>query len=198
MKKLLLFIALSLFANKNLAQTDGDTLFNAFFLQSSPAGVTISFTVKGGILCTGLAIERSLNGIEYDQIFEFPGVCGNPGADETYSYLDATPFLNQLNYYRLKIGGLGLYSSAISIRHLVFTQGAVLVSPNPCSNCTIVFPNDKRERCIVRTYKMNGEMTGETITTESSGLLKTVSGLQFVTIEYPDKTIRKAVFLKQD
>ena len=189
---------LLLFTLNGLAQTDGDTLFNAFFLQSNPAGVTISFTVKGGIQCSGVAIERSGDGINYDEIYEFPGVCGNPGADETYSYVDADPLINQLNYYRLNIGGLGLYSSEKSIRHLVFSEGNILVTPNPCTNCTLLFPNDKRERCLIRTYKTNGEITSESLTNESTYVISTVAGMQIISIEYPDKNTRKAVFLKQD
>lgn len=197
MKQFLFSLLLIAAATKVFAQEAGDTLFNAFYLQSTPAGISISFTVRGGIQCTGLSIERSGDMSNFGQVYEYPGVCGNPGADETYTYLDANPLRNQINYYRLNIGGFGLTSSTKSVFHYVVAQGEILVAPNPCSNCLVRFPNEKKENCKVRVTDTAGrEIIGFT-TSATEFLLTQGDGILMVTIEYPDNEQRQTILIRQ-
>lgn len=180
-----------------LAQEAGDTLFSGFSLQSTPNGVTIAFTVKGGIQCTGVVIERSEDGLLFSSLYEFPGICGNPGADATYGFLDPQPTPNSLNYYRLSIGGLSLYTSVKSIFHFAVNEESLVIIPNPCSTCTIRFPNEKRENCTLRVHSSTGALLEENQTREPWYQLEKGQGLLYITVSYPGQTFRRAVLMKQ-
>ncbi len=197
MRQFLVTILLMATAANAFSQEAGDTLFNAFYLQSNPAGITISFTVRGGIQCTGVSIERSGDGVNFGEIYEYPGVCGSPGADETYSYLDVSPLANRLNYYRLSIGGFGLKSSVKSILHYVITAGEILVIPNPCTDCVVRFPNEKKENCRVRVSDTSGREITSTETRASEFSLTEGAGLLMVTIEYPGNEQRRTMVIRR-
>ena len=190
----ILFLLLSL---ASVAQTDGDTLFKAFYLQSTTAGVTITFTVKGGIQCTGVSIERSGDGTNFTQLYEYPGVCGSPGSDETYGYLDANPLPNHINYYRLSIGGFGLKSSVKSVLHIVVDTDELLVIPNPCSECTVRFPNEKKEKCEVRLTDINGRIISSIESRDSEFTISVGTGALVISVIYPNQEIRQSVLIRR-
>lgn len=179
------------------AQEAGDTLFSGFNLQSNSGGITVAFTVKGGIQCTGVVIERSADGLLYSPLYEFPGVCGNPGTDASYDFLDPQPRPNRVNYYRLSIGGSGLYTSAKSIFHFSVDEQALVIVPNPCSTCTLRFPNEKSENCLLQVHTSSGVLLLEAQTRTSWYQLETGQGLLYITVRYPDQTFRRAVLLKR-
>jgi hypothetical protein len=122
------------------AQTD--TLFKSFTVAQTSQGVLIQFTIRGGVTCSGVKIERATDTAHFSAIHEFIGVCGNLNYDESYSYTDTDPVLNTWSQYRLELGSLGLFSSLRHIRYLEYGSDGFVVFPNPCnSNCAVYFTN---------------------------------------------------------
>lgn len=74
--------------------------FNAFPLKDS---VRLSFTVTQGSSCAGWVVENSTDSVNFYQIYNYGGLCGNITAPEIYSYLDYAPNKLTPNFYRIHI-----------------------------------------------------------------------------------------------
>ncbi|HEX5003617.1 MAG TPA: T9SS type A sorting domain-containing protein [Bacteroidia bacterium] len=164
MKKILilLFCLLAVFN----ARAQQDTLFRYISAIQTSDGVLLQFTIVGGITCTGVKIERSGDGELFETVHEFVGVCGSVTVDESYSFLDRNPEPNHLNYYRLELGSLGLFSDPLKVLYLDFSGDGVVVAPQPChETCTIWFPNFSNEKHLIKLY----DTTGKKVLEESGG-----------------------------
>ena len=129
-------------------------------------------TIKGGIQCSGLQVQRSIDSINFIQVYEFPGVCGSPGADESYVWVDDFPVKNARNYYRLEIGNLGIVSDHKSVFFQYFEGDKLLITPNPCEDCSVRFPNDKREKVQIQLFSIDGKFLLEEETSSNFYSLK--------------------------
>ena len=164
MKKILLLVFLLCSQFNGFAQQD--TIFSFFNVQQEQDRVVVIFTIRGGIQCSGLQVQRSIDNFNFQQVYEFPGICGSPSADETYIWTDENPNANKENFYRLELGSLGIVSSVKSIFFYATTPGKILLFPNPCSSCTIRFLNDQREKVQVSIYDLLGQLISEDVTSE--------------------------------
>jgi hypothetical protein len=152
---LLLFSILLLSSRISCAQQD--SIFAFFNVQQDANKVVVFLTIKGGIQCSGLQVQRGSDSINYTLVHEFPGVCGSPSADESYVWVDDSPLKNTVNYYRLEIGNLGIVSEHKFVFFQYFEGDKLLITPNPCEDCTIRFPNDKREKVRVQLFSIDGK-----------------------------------------
>lgn len=102
--------------------------------------VFLRWTFRSGSLCEGVRIERSQDGIIFNEICEIPGICGNPETSVTFTFTDSLPVPNTRNYYRLELGNTG-YTTALEVEFipagdqgytiLYSDQGAELSVENP-------------------------------------------------------------------
>ncbi|MCO5258388.1 MAG: hypothetical protein M9926_16700 [Lentimicrobium sp.] len=102
--------------------------------------VFLRWTFRSGSLCEGTRIERSADGLFYDEIGEIPGICGNPETSVTFTFIDSLPVPNTRNYYRLELGNTG-FTTALEVEFipsgdrgytiLYSDQGAELSVENP-------------------------------------------------------------------
>lgn len=102
--------------------------------------VFLRWTFRSGSLCEGVRIERSQDGIIFNEIGEIPGICGNPETSVTFTFTDSLPVPNTRNYYRLELGNTG-YTTALEVEFipagdqgytiLYSDQGAELSVENP-------------------------------------------------------------------
>ena len=83
----------------------------------------------------GYEIERSADGIRFEQIGEQPAVNGTTGANRLYGYTDKQPVIGN-NYYRIKGTSLNGQVQYSNIKLIKFgnTMPTVLVAPNPANN----------------------------------------------------------------
>jgi len=83
----------------------------------------------------GYTIERSADGIRFEQIGEQLAVNGTTGVNRLYGYTDKQP-VNGNNYYRIKgtsLDGQVQYSN-IKVIKLGNSMPTVLVAPNPANS----------------------------------------------------------------
>jgi hypothetical protein len=124
MKKCFLVI-FSIIAFASVAQRIND--FNLFFAGN---GITVKFTISKGTLCNGYNILHSLDSINFNTIYNFPGVCGNTSNDESISYFHASPEVNKNNYYKIE-----LIPIEVSVIKKIFVFAAsdleAVLYPNP-------------------------------------------------------------------
>ncbi|MBK7887899.1 MAG: hypothetical protein IPJ86_11570 [Bacteroidetes bacterium] len=167
----------------------GDSIFSFFSVQQQENEVALFFTVKGGIQCSGVSVQRSVDGINYATLYEFPGVCGSPSGDESYLYIDKTPEKNRINYYRLEVGSLQWFSEEKQVLFYYYEKGKLQIAPNPCRDCTIRFPNEKRESCEIYVYNYEGRLIYRNSTKENFLLLENAfpaNGLLHISVVYKD------------
>jgi hypothetical protein len=135
--------AFILLAIQNVSFAQQDTIFRSFSVTQAEKGVLISFTIKGGITCSGVKVERSTDKLKFDEIHEFAGVCGAINTDESYVFTDSNPVINQIAWYRLDLGSLGWYSALVDVKYIEYNSGGITIFPNPCNeNCTVYFSNN--------------------------------------------------------
>ena len=140
------FLVIQLFLLPFIASAQQDTIFRSLTTSQVDDGVLIKFTIRGGITCSGVKIERATDGINFMTIHEIPGICGAINTDESYSFTDTTPIKNQYANYRLDLGSLGLYSKIVTIRYIDYNIYGISVFPNPCTeNCAIYFSNPNND-----------------------------------------------------
>ena len=157
------YIAAFLFLASLPGFAQQDTIFRTFNLSQTNNGVLISFTIRGGVTCSGVRIERSHDGTKYDEVYEFAGVCGSLNTDESYSYTDTQPLVNETAWYRLDLSSLGLYSGTRNIRYIGYDASGLAFFPNPCrDDCEVFFSNPREIGHEAVLY----DQTGKTISTE--------------------------------
>ena len=135
-----------------------DTIFKVLTVNQVDEGVLVNFTIRGGITCSGVTIQKSSDGINYENVYEFSGICGAPSTDETYNYTDTDPVINNISYYRLDLASLHIYSEVISITFIDYRNGA-LVLPNPCRNdCKVYFVNKTGDAHEIKLFNSSGNI----------------------------------------
>jgi len=114
---------------------------DGFYALQSGNRVVLNFNMKQGNFCNGIDILHSTDSIHYAAIGSIEGVCGSASFDIPYSYVDESPRINAINYYRLDLKQLG-YSEVVSLH--VYDHSKKLQ----------LFPNPARE--VVKCYSSEG------------------------------------------
>jgi hypothetical protein len=153
------------------AQSAFLSAFSGFQMDQS---VLLNFTIRGGITCLGIDIERSSDSINFKVIGSISGICGSTSEEVTYSFEDSDPLINQPNHYRLLLGQVG-YSEILAVAFLDYTNGAVVI-PNPfLEKTTIYFPDGFGNDRMLKLFDLAGKLvrqqpvSGNAIELEASG-----------------------------
>ncbi|MEQ9186505.1 MAG: T9SS type A sorting domain-containing protein [Cryomorphaceae bacterium] len=149
-----------------LAQADA--ALSSFSATVHDASVILSWTINAGNTCNGIRIERSTDGLSYEEIGSIAGVCGSTDQSISYTFQDDRPALNQSNHYRLELGSLG-YTSARQVEVLDFSANKIQVRPNPSSTSfQISIDNPRSQELIGSLHDRLGNLKSEFTTRESS------------------------------
>ncbi|MCW3076899.1 MAG: hypothetical protein JWO32_1508 [Bacteroidetes bacterium] len=99
----------------------------------SGTSVGLRFTITKGPQCSGYTIFHSIDSVNFIQIYDYPGICGDVSVNQDISYTHTSPTLNQTNYYKVE---LVPYEVSPILRVYVADQPKkqMLVFPNPVSN----------------------------------------------------------------
>ncbi|MBL7917304.1 MAG: T9SS type A sorting domain-containing protein [Bacteroidia bacterium] len=100
--------------------------------------VLVRFSLTPGQSCPGYEILHSLDSINFLQIYNYAGLCGNQSTEENYSFVHSGPAPNQINYYKISIPGF----ETSTIRSIYVGEQALRASiflyPNPIINDNIL------------------------------------------------------------
>lgn len=165
------------------------------FLASRIEGnkVLLSWQIVAGSTCNGIKILRSTDSLNYEQIGEIGGVCGDVSFAQNYDFTDDNPVINLTNYYRLELGNFGL-SQRVSIILVDLGLQGYQVRPNPLSTAgQIFFENSEKAEHTLRVYNQKG-LELQTQTTEEDffklNILQLKSGIYYFTIAPKNKAIK--------
>jgi hypothetical protein len=104
-----------------------------FFVFNANNQVGIRFTIGQGPQCSGYTIFHSTDSINFFQIYDYVGVCGDQNAPVEYSYTHSSPAINQVNYYKVTI--FPTESSPVArIFVSALPNSRVMPFPNPITN----------------------------------------------------------------
>ncbi len=188
--KLLIFFVL-LFTSPQFAQTPHPIVryFNADVVNEQ---VRLSWVISGGNTCSGIFIQRSVDGQFFETIGEIDGICGSPDVDVPYVYLDPEPISNQNNYYRLELGTQG-YSTPVVIEFVPLNTEGYSVKYDMLSRvATVYFKNDSNKNASYRLISTSGRLIYENNTTNAKitlNLSPYAARIYLLTITINNKTI---------
>jgi hypothetical protein len=74
-----------------------------FYVFTAGTNVGLRFTIAKGVQCGGYKIYHSSDSISYSVVYDYPGICGGSGTDETISFTHNNPALNLVNYYKVEL-----------------------------------------------------------------------------------------------
>jgi hypothetical protein len=97
MKKALLILLMSI-AVAGMAQR-----IQNFYGFTAGSSVGLRFTITKGPQCSGYTIYHSVDSINFIQIYDYTGICGDVSSNQEISYTHTSPQLNQTNYYKVEI-----------------------------------------------------------------------------------------------
>lgn len=190
MKKQLFLLLLFLFPIVIKAQ---DSLFNYILADiTEDNDVLVRFELKSGNICTGITIERSTDGIQFSTVGNIQGVCGNSSVAVAYQFLDESPVLNSVNYYRI-IPGLASPTRPVSVFVVDFNTNGYFLYPNPAENqLKIFFKNTNNEEAHLFLINSTGQilLSDQTNTDLWEPELQYMpAGLYFFSIEIKNQVI---------
>ncbi len=169
MRRLLILITLLFYGFPSSAQLQGDSVFVYFAGQQTSDGILLAFTVKGGVTCQGVKIMHSTDLQNFEEVYEFQGVCGNPTFDESYVWTHDSPENNSINYYRIEVSSLGITSKTLSVLYIGYNTDGFNIFPNPCKgSCTLYFSNSNNEIHNYEVFDTMGKLILKGETRENS------------------------------
>jgi len=120
--------------------------------------VQLRWVISAGQTCNGTFIERSTDTIHWQNIGDIPGICGSSSAPVPYNYIDDSPEINTVNFYRLELGGQG-YSPVIGIPYYDYSQKGYVVIPNPAyGSAVFYFGTSEIEEFTIALFDINGKL----------------------------------------
>lgn len=130
--------------------------------------VLLTWSVTQGNTCNGILVLHGTDGINYSQIGAIEGICGSTAETIKYQFTDAAPIVNQTNYYRLSLGGIG-FSYPVNVDVIDAGDQSYIVAPNPVSSVSeLIFDNDNQEQVTITVFNERGEVVHEMTTSEQS------------------------------
>ncbi len=156
----LLFLLVFCFVTTFTYAQESNYLSN-FNVQLQEDNVIISWTTSADFRCEDLKVEHSLDTINFNSVYTYPGICGAEGKEADYFFVFKNVVFNKLNHFRINLGIYGY--SEIKDVHIVTRSGLKpIVTPNPANlNSLIQFANDDREPAKVVLYSVSGIKLGE-------------------------------------
>lgn len=147
---------------------------NRFSAQHRDGIVYLDWVMASGSVCLGISIEKSEDSINFKEIGNIGGICGNLTKPMSYAFQDESPILNKKIYYRLSYPGLG-HSNFITIVVIDVKKNDYEVNPNPSSGVSrINFYNPKGDLHHIKILNLSGVQVAEMET--SSEVFEIASG----------------------
>jgi hypothetical protein len=124
--------------------------------------IVLSWTTPAGFSCQDVHIELGTDSANLKRVGTIFGICGDT-TEQHYSFIIDVPFLNQTNYLRVELGGVG-FSQTISVL-VIAAKKSVIIVPHPANSSTqFYFDNPFRKRVEINFYTTKGELLARTNT----------------------------------
>ena len=182
-KKQILTLLFSVLYGMSLCQS----ILDDFSLDLNQGKVLLAWTIKSGSVCNGIQIYRSsIDSVDFELIEDIQGVCGDLSSPVAYTFTDETPLPNQVNYYKLLLGGQE-FSEVLGIEVLIIPTNSYLLKPHPViSSSSLYFYNSNNNDVELKVFDDFGsivykDQTNSNRFTLDSSMIS--SGLYYFTLE---------------
>jgi hypothetical protein len=161
--------------------------------------VLLRWTFRGGSLCDGTRIERSADGLVFNQVGEISGICGSTDDAITFTFIDSFPLPNTVNRYRLELGNYG-YTSTLPVEFLKINENGFVVLSNLSGQTEIIFRNTPGRTAEAIIYSSDGKrlssmsVDGERISLPHG---RFPSGVYLLMLAFSDNTSLSGNFIIQ-
>lgn len=174
----------------SLLQAQETLILSGFIGKASDDAVLLQWTISSGKTCNGTFIQRSADTVNFETIGEIPGICGSSETPVPYTFTDESPIPNQVNYYRLELGGQG-YSRILAIPYFEYGNTGSIVIPNPVSTQSRIYFENKTEKpYLFSLFNYSGQLVRQSKGNDSSVLLDVTglsAGAYLYSIQLPDR-----------
>ena len=164
------------------------TILDDFALDLNQGKVLLAWTIKSGSVCNGIQIYRSTieDSINFELIEDIQGVCGDLSSPVAYTFTDENPLQNQVNYYKLLLGGQE-FSEVLGIEVLLIPSNTYLLKPHPIvSSSSLYFYNSNNNDVELKVFDDFGSVVYKNQTNSNRFILDSSmisSGLYYFTLE---------------
>lgn len=164
------------------------TILDDFALDLNQGKVLLAWTIKSGSVCNGIQIYRSTieDSLNFELIEDIQGVCGDLSSPVAYTFTDDNPLQNQVNYYKLLLGGQE-FSEVLGIEVLLIPSNSYLLKPHPIvSSSSLYFYNSNNNDVELKVFDDFGSVVYKNQTNSNRFILDSSmisSGLYYFTLE---------------
>lgn len=132
------------------------TILDYFNISDLKGDILLDWQISQGSTCNGIKIYRSVNNSAFVQVGEIDGICGSFSLPKRYIFKDETPVKNQVNNYRLDLGGYG-NTETVGIEIIAFEARDYQIRPNPIvSTSQLLFNNEKNKEAQIHIFDAKG------------------------------------------
>lgn len=193
----IVLITFLLIVGKQSFIAQNEDVISQFSATEFSGKVLLSWEILQGNTCNGVEVHRSTStdSANFKKIGSIEGICGSTTASIKYSFTDLFPVKNEINYYRLSLGGIG-FSWIVSAEVIDVGENNYILRPNPINSTTeLLFNNDSGKEFKLNVYDFNGQISGTYFTTSEVFFLDQQSfssGMYFFEIssEETSKTVK--------
>lgn len=145
-----------IFATGLAVQAQETEILDYINISNLKGEILLDWQITQGSTCNGIKIYRSVNNSEFVQVGEIDGICGHSSRPVRYVFKDENPVKNQVNSYRLDLGGYG-NSETVGIEIIGFEGVNYQLRPNPVvTTSQLMFNNDKNKEAQVHIFDAKG------------------------------------------
>lgn len=138
--------------------SQNEDVINDFSASELNGKVLLTFAIKQGNTCNGVDIFHSIDSVDFTKIGSIQGICGSSQAQIEYDFTHLYPEKNEINYYKLSLGGIG-FSWIVSAEVIGLGANSALLRPNPISEGSELFFNNETNALLtLNVYSSAGTL----------------------------------------
>jgi len=113
------------------AQDAEHPFIQSFSLTVLEGRIHVEWVMSGGSTCDGSSVERSADGIEFEEVHRIEGLCGDPEFPAPFDWFDEVPPELSTVRYRIAFSGQGRSSvKSVEFRQLTGSEQRVFPVPS--------------------------------------------------------------------
>lgn len=136
-------------------------IVNYFTATTFDNQIILNWEIQSGETCNGMKLLYSQDSVNFIEIADFPGICGDPNTASRYTFLHTNPQNLQNNYYKVRLGTQG-DTYVISHYFIQIDETGYFIYNDPNTNSlTLYFENPNNEIWTLLFFNSLGKLEYE-------------------------------------
>lgn len=192
------YVILSIFFSFIFQSMQSQTRVTNFDVIQYKNSIQLSFIITPGEYCIGYEVMRSSDGSNFQNIYNYPSVCGDIVKPQQMVYYDEAPQKNIKSYYQVFVPPNN-YSEVLSITYYEFSKLGYVLFSNPSTDLLKIFINSSDAK--LELYDLTGNKVSEFISDKEGWIIQNISsmnsGMYVFMITTPDERTLSGKIIKQ-